>query len=304
LRGSRSAAAIALLLSALAAAGCGLGPGSEVGNVDLTVTRDYGTVSMIHRQVDGVTESDTVMRVLERNADVATRYGGGFVQSVDGLEAEESVDRSLDWFFYVNGVESTVGAADYSLHGGESVWWDYRDWDAAMRVPAVVGAWPRPLLGGYEGKAHPVEVECRGGGSACAEVDERLEDAGIEVSSRPSGDAIRVLVGPWARLRTDSAASQIERGPQASGVFADFRPSGDAYRLVGLGEDGDDAVELGPGAGLVAATRRFEDPPVWVVTGGTEAAVRAAARLLDAAGLRDHYAVAVDGKRETALPVR
>jgi hypothetical protein len=304
LRGPRTAVAIALLLTALAAAGCGLGPGSEVGDVDLTVTRDYGTVPMLHRQVDGVTESDTVMRALERSTDVSTRYGGGFVQSIDGLEAEEAVDRSLDWFFFVNGVESTVGAADYPLHGGESIWWDYRDWTAAMRVPAVVGAWPQPLLGGYEGKVHPVGVECMGGGAACAEVDERLEDAGVKLASRPPDGSIRVLVGPWSRVRTDPAASQIERGPQTSGVFADFRPSAGAYRLVGLDEGGDEAVELGPDAGLVAATRRFEDPPVWVVTGGTEAAVRAAAQLLNTASLRDHYAVVADGKRETALPVR
>src|SRR5215475_8484910 len=112
-----TAVAIALLGAALAAAGCGLGPGSGVGDVELTVTRDYGTVPVLHRQLDDVTESDTVMRALERSADIKTRYGGGFVQSIEGLEAEESIDRSLDWFFYVNGVESTVGAADYPLHG-------------------------------------------------------------------------------------------------------------------------------------------------------------------------------------------
>lgn len=302
--GPRTAVAIALFFSVLAAAGCGLGPGDEVGGVDLTVSREYGTVPMLHRQVGDVNESDTVMRVLERSTDVATRYGGGFVQSIDGLEAEESVDRSLDWFFYVNGVESTVGAADYSLHGGESIWWDYRDWGAAMRVPAVVGAWPQPFLGGYEGKVHPVGVECMDGGAACAEVEARLKDAGIEVSSPPPDGSIRVLVGPWSRVRTDPAAGQIERGPQVSGVFANFHSGGGGYRLIGLDEGGDDALELGQDAGLVAATRRFEDPPVWVVTGGTETAVRAAAYLLDSASLRDHYAVAVDGKRETALPVR
>jgi len=304
LRGPSTAVAVALFFSALAAAGCGLGPGSEVGDVELTVTRYYGTVPVLHRRLDDLTESDTVMRALERKAEISTRYGGGFVQSIEGVEAEESVDRSLDWFFYVNGVESTVGAADYPLHGGESIWWDYRDWGAAMRVPAVVGAWPHPLVGGYEGRARPVAVECMGGGAACAEVDERLQGAGVDVPSRPSSGAIRVLVGPWARLREDPAAGQVEDGPQASGVFADFRPGGGGYRLVGLDEGGDEAVELGPDAGLVAATRRYEAPPVWVVTGGTKAGVRAAAQLLDVAGLRDHYAVAVDGGRETALPVR
>ena len=222
-----TAVAIALLTAAIAAAGCGLGPGSEVGEVGLTVTRDYGAVSMLHRQVDDVTESDTVMRVLERSADVSTRYGGGFVQSIDGLEAEESVDRSLDWFFYVNGVESTVGAADYPLHGGESIWWDYRDWGATMRVPAVVGGWPQPLLGGYEGEAHPVGVECVGGGVACAEVGERLQDAGVKLSSRLPSGSIRVLVGLWSapgRSRF-SAATKASSERWQSNAWGEVAPA-------------------------------------------------------------------------------
>jgi Domain of unknown function (DUF4430) len=299
-----TAVAIALLLAALATAGCGLGPGKGVGDVGLTVTRDYGTVPMLHREVGDVTESDTVMRALERNADVGTRYGGGFVQSIDRLEAQESVDRSLDWFFYVDGVEATVGAADYPLRGGEAVWWDYRDWSAAMRVPAVVGSWPQPFLDGYDGRRHPVAVECLGGGVACATVRARLQSAGASVASGSPDGAIRVLVGPWARVRQDPAAAQVEDGPQASGVFADFNPAPGGYALEGLGEDGRPARSFGAGAGLVAATRRYEAPPVWVVTGSGSAGVGAAAGLLDTAGLRDHYAVAVEGGEETPLPVR
>jgi hypothetical protein len=305
MRGPGTAVAIALLFAALATAGCGLGPGSGVGDVELTVTRDYGAASVLHRQLDDLNESDTVMSALEGSADISTRYGGGFVQSIEGLEAEESVDRSLDWLFYVNGVESTVGAADYPLHGGESIWWDYRDWSGAMRVPAVVGSWPQPFLGGYDGEARPVAVECVGGGTACAEVDEQLEEAGVDVPSHYSpDDAIRVLVGPWARVRQDPAVAQIENGPQASGVFADFQRRGDGYRLIGLDQAGEEARDFGVDAGLVAATRRYEAPPVWVVTGGTGTGVRAAAGLLDAAGLRDHYAVAAEGEEGMALPVR
>lgn len=304
MRGPGTAVALALLFAALVTAGCGLGPGNGVKDAELTVTRDYGTVPVLHRQLGDLTESDTVMRALERNADITTRYGGGFVQSIEGLEAEESVDGSLDWFFFVNGVESTIGAADYSLHGGESIWWDYRDWDAAMRVPAVVGSWPQPFLGGYEGKQRPVAVECLDGGGACNEVEERLEAEGVRVSAQPPSGAIRVLVGPWARVRNDPAAAQVERGPQTSGVFADFHREGSGYRLVGLNEAGDAAVDFGPDSGLVAATRRYEEPPVWIVTGASGAGVRAAADLLDANDLRDHYAVATDGGKETPLPVR
>jgi hypothetical protein len=303
MRGPGTAVALALLLAALAAAGCGLGPGNEVKDAELTVTREYGTVPVLHRRLGDLTESDTVMRALERNAEITTSYGGDFVQSIEGIEGETRSGDRFDWLFYVNGVESTVGAGAYSLRGGESVWWDYRDWSAALRVPAVVGSWPQPFLGGYDGKQQPVAVECLGGGSACEEVGERLEGAGVDVAAQPPSGAIRVLVGPWARLRDDPAAAQVERGPQASGVFANFRREDNDYRLVGLDEAGEETTDFGPDSGLVAATRHYEEPPVWMVTGTSGVGVRAAADLLDANHLRDRYAVAVDGGKETPLPL-
>ncbi len=298
-----TAVAIALLLgAALAAAGCGLGPGPEVGEVSLTVTRDYGAATVLPPQSEQASEADTVMRVLDRSADVSTRYGGGFVRAIEGLSEAARDGRRYDWFFYVNGVESQVGAADFALRGGEAIWWDYRGWSAAPRVPAVVGSWPRPLLGGYEGESRPVALECRGGG-ACPAVRRRLRDAGVSPATAPAEGAIRVLVGPWARLREDPAAAQVEAGPEASGVFADFVPGEGGYRLLGLDEDGEPARDFGPGGGLVAATRRYDAAPVWLVTGATPGAVRAAASLLDTAHLRDRYALATDGARAQALPV-
>lgn len=299
-----TAAAIALVAAAIAAAGCGLGPGKEVAAVDLTVTRDYGAVPVLHRSVGDVTESDTVMRVLERSAKIETSYGGDFVDSIEGLEGEGRSGGYLDWLFYVNGVEATVGAAAYPLHGGESVWWDYRDWSAAISVPAVVGSWPQPLLDGYDGQRHPVAVECLAGGAACGEVRERLVSVGVQVAAGSPSGAIRVLVGPWAQVRRDPAAAQLGDGPRVSGVFAEFRAAGGGYALQGLGEDGGPRRTFGAGAGLVAATRDGGAPPTWLVTGVGPAGVRAAAGLLDAGDLRDHYSVAVEGGERTPLPVR
>ncbi len=300
-RSRGTAVATALLCAALAAAGCGLGPGAGIGGVELTVTREFGATPMLQRTVDA-RESDTVMRLLEANAEIATRYGGGYVQSIDGLAEARRGGRPYDWFFYVDGVESPVGAADYALRGGERIWWDYRDWSATDHVPAVVGSWPAPFADGYEGRAHPVTVECLGGGSACAEVRRRLRAAGAPLQGEGEG-AIRVLVGTWGRVRSDPAAAPIEAGPAASGVFADFVGRAGGYDLVGLDAAGQPGSDLGPDAGLVAATRRYEAPPVWVVTGGTPAAVRAAAGLLDGGDLRDHYAVASEDGKETALPL-
>jgi hypothetical protein len=295
-----TAVAIALLGAALAAAGCGLGPGEEIGDVELTVTRDYGTVPVLHRRVDDVAESDSVVRVLERSADVSTGYGGNFVQSIEGMEGGGA--GANDWFFYVNGLWSPIGAAEYRLDGGEAIWWDYRDWTVGERVAAAVGSWPQPFLDGYEGKRRPTAVVCLEVGPACAAVRQRLGDAGAGLVAGDPPGAIRVLVGTWPRLRGDGDARLLDKGVRESGVFAEFDDGGRAMR--GLDEQGAPGWRFGPDVGLVAATRRELDPPVWLVTGTSPAGVRAAAGHLDAGSLRDHYAVAVEGPRETPLPLR
>jgi Domain of unknown function (DUF4430) len=296
----RGTAVATALLALLATAGCGLGAGAGVGEVELTVTREFGAVPVLRRSLRA-NESDTVMRVLEGSAEISTRYGGGYVGEIEGVEEAQRGGHPYDWFFFVDGVESPVGAADYALAGGERIWWDYRDWSATNHVPAVVGSWPAPFVSGYEGERHPVAVECAGGGEACARVRRALAGAGVAVAAGTPAAAVRVLVGPWQRLRSDPAAALIEAGPEESGVFADFERRPGGYSLVGLDRSGRPSRELGPGAGLVAATRRYGAPPVWVVTAGSAAAVRAAAGLLGAAKLRDRYAVA--GGDGTVLPL-
>lgn len=298
----RGPAIASALLALLAVAGCGLGPGDSLEAVTLTVTHDYGRQRVLEREIGDVRESDSVMRLLEGAARIETKESGRFVTSIEGVAGSEQGGRSFDWLFYVNGVESDVGAAAYDLHGGEAIWWDYRDWTSALHIPAVVGSWPQPFLGGYEGRRHPVAVECMGGGSACGAVRGRLRTAGVALAAGSPAGAIRVLVGPWARVGKDPAAAQLESGAAESGVFAEFG-GGAQPRLEGLDEAGAVAHRFGPSAGLVAATRRYEAPPTWLVTGATPAAVRAAAGLLSTAKLRDHYAVATEDGKETPLPV-
>ncbi|MBN9621610.1 MAG: DUF4430 domain-containing protein, partial [Actinobacteria bacterium] len=161
-RGPAVAIALLLLGAALVTAGCGLGAGNGVGTVDLTVTREFGAVKMSETSAEA-NESDTVMRFLEGNDEIETRYGGGYVKSIDGVSEDERGGHPYDWFFYVNGLESPVGAADVSLKGGEKIWWDIHDWSASQGVPAVVGSWPAPFTTGWEGHDPAVFVECLGG---------------------------------------------------------------------------------------------------------------------------------------------
>jgi uncharacterized protein DUF4430 len=306
----------ALLCAALATAGCGLGPGADVGDVQLTVTREYGAVPVLNGAV-AAKESDTVMRVLEGEAEISTRYGGGFVHSIDGVAEAQRGGDPYDWFFYLDGVEWPVGAAETDLEGGERIWWDYRNWGTTNHVPAVVGSWPAPFSDGIAGVPSPAVVKCEGGGAACEQVRAALAREGGKVVDAQTDDTILVLVGPWGRVRRDPIAQLIEAGPAESGVFADFesgvRPfhgtdgkrtnAVGVFGLMALNQGGEVAKSLGPDAGLVAATSRYGGLPVWVVTGGTEAAVDAAAEALDAGHLRDHYAVAIDHGKTVPLPL-
>jgi len=289
----------ALLCAALATAGCGLGPGADVGDVQVTVTREYGAVPVLDTSVTAK-ESDTVMRLLEGEADVETRYGGGFVHSIDGVAEGQHGGDPYDWFYYLDGVEWPVGAAETDLEGGERVWWDYRGWGTTNHIPAVVGSWPAPFSDGIAGVPSPVVVMCEAGGAACDEVRAALKREGVTITDATTEDSLLVLVGPWERVRRDPIADLIEAGPAESGVFANFQ-AGD--ELVVLDEGGAEVRDLGPDAGLVAATSRYGNLPVWVVTGGTAAGVRAAAGALDAEHLRNHYAVAVEGEKTTPLPL-
>ena len=308
----RRAFAAASLLAVLAAAasGCGFGPGEETASEgSLTVTHDFGAEPIGRKHVAGVSESDTVMRLLQRDFEVETRYGGNFVQEIDGLAGGREGGRRVDWFYYVNGIESGVGAGERKARPGDRIWWDHHDWSATMRVPAVVGSFPEPFLSGSEGRKLPVRLVCLGGEeeAACDEVETRLRDAGITDTARSvleqsaGREVLRVLVGPWSEVRRDTAARKLEAGPVESGVFA--RPARAGDRIELLDAHGRVSRSLGPGGGLLAATRIEAQQPTWIVTGTDAAGVAASAAALTETELEDHFAIAVDQGRTVPLPV-
>jgi Domain of unknown function (DUF4430) len=302
---ARLPATVAAII-ATAVAGCGLGPGEDEGDVELTVTRDYGSEVMLQSS-DSIKESDTVMRVLDRNAEVTTRYGGGFIQSIDGLAGSQSGGRRSDWFFYVNGIESPIGSAEYDTSDGDRIWWDYRDWTAAMRVPAVVGSWPEPFVHGFEGERYSAILVCPPPRVGCDVARDRLGSTGVQLrlpldENPDAPPEVSVIVGPWARIRLMPTAKLLAQEPSDSGVFARFvgakRPL-----LELINQRGQPAGSIGKGGGLIAALRPEDRPPTWVVTGTDAKGVAAAANLLGDQ-LRNHYAVATQpGAGPIGVPV-
>jgi uncharacterized protein DUF4430 len=305
----RALVAALLALLTLVAASCSINAGAEQGPAYLLVTRDFGQQRVLTATEDPIEKGETVMRLLMRNAEIKTRYGGRFVNAIRGIESASRDGGRFDWFYYVNGIEEGVGAAERKVEGNDRVWWDYHDWSGVMRVPAVVGSFPEPFVHGIEGKRFPVRIDCgQDAGDACKGVADKLEQAGIAPSTSAIGAAagkevLRVMVGDWSEVRQDAAAAQIEEGPDKSGVFARFDPAAEGeYQLVLLDPGARVARTLGPGAGLVAATRFEDQAPTWVVTGTDATGVDRAVALLERRTLDSRFALATTGGAPVPLP--
>jgi hypothetical protein len=143
--------AVALAVAALASCG-----GEGEGKATLWITRDAGSRVLLVRQVPA---GLTAMQALHRAADVKTRYAGRFVQAINGIKG--SLSERRDWFYFINGIQADRSAAEYRLHRGDIEWWDYRSWRGNPEYPVVIGAFPEPLIHGFNGKTHPTTVRFR-----------------------------------------------------------------------------------------------------------------------------------------------
>jgi hypothetical protein len=289
----------ALLLLVLA--GCGGGSG---GPVTVTVSQDYGHERVAPPATATATSDDTVMKLTQRSFDVVT--GAGAIQEIDGVSSGRQNGKPVGWFYYVNGIEAS-GAASRKLHPGDRVWWDHHGSEPAVRVPAVVGAFPEPFESGSEGKKLPIRLVCMGVDRSCDEVESRMRAAGVKDLARSNleqsvGEVLRILVGPWHEVRKDIAARTLESGPAASGVFAKPDPSGSRMALLDV--DGAPQQTLGPGSGLVAATRYPDQQPTWLVTGTDDVGVAAAAAAMTEEQLQDHFALAIEAGKGRPLPLQ
>lgn len=257
-------------------------PAADAPAATLVATADYGARDLLSVRVE---PGQSVMRATRGATEVETAYAGAYVSSMLGLGSDRSGTR--DWFFYVDGLVSSVGAKDVELHDGDAVWWDHRDWGDLQEAPAVVGAWPLPW-------ALP-------------------DDRGPQVSADPPLDAplgeagARLVQGdPSFRVRVGASDDIARRDPVWRAALADPDRAGLTVTIA------DGAVTaIGPGGGprtpvpgaraLIAAVPTGtvpEDGALLVVAGLDADAARAAADALarDPGLVRLTYAVALDGE--------
>ena len=216
-----------LALGALALAGCGAatsGPGRGSGRATVWVTGDRGALVLHAAKVP---PGLTAIQGLERVAKVGTRYGGRYVQSVDGVT--EHGRRA--WFYYVNGYLADRSAAEYRLRAGDVEWWDYRAWSDPAQDPVVVGSFPEPFLHGYDGRRRPAVVAALDPGNPLVRaVARRLRGHALLATGRIPPDAnVLFLSGGTTGTRFEAA---MRAGGASPGSPVRMLYLGDMRRLA------------------------------------------------------------------------
>jgi len=209
----RALAALAVLVLL---AGCG-GASGEEGTATLWVTRDRGAEVLLDAEVDA---GQTLMRALASKVDVETRYGGRFVQSIDGVAG--SLEDQHDWFWFVNGYEGDRSASAYRLRDGDVAWLDYRAWEREGEARVVVGAFPEPFLHGYDGKTRPAVVRFEGSRAHAARLGRTIGADSVEPLGTPLPDGANVL--------------ELRDGPDRASAELLGQNAGDPVRLVLSGD--------------------------------------------------------------------
>lgn len=271
--------AVALLVLgavAIGLRGCTLMPwnnetSGEENVVSLYVTRDFGR-QLIESAEVSFRSGDSVMDILARIVDVKTEYGGGFVSAIEGLESTTGAGERMDWFYYLNGALLDVGADDCEVENGDFIWWDYHRWSDSNFIGAVVGAYPRPFIGGYPKERTQTEVVYSGYLESLArEIGLFLAERGATVKSsqelstfvpdRSDGPSMVVVTYEEA-LETDWVM-ELVRESRRTGVSLDLE--GD--QIVPLDSSGEPSpVDEEVVCAVVASASGIGDPcPTWLV---------------------------------------
>ena len=253
-------------------AGCGVGQTGHQAPATLTVTRDFGARVVREVQVkDGAT-----VGALVRGEPRGARF-------VNGVAADD----------------------DTKVHGGDRVWADAAA--AIARTPAVVGSFPEPFLHGIDGKRLPVRIECADArGAACRQVADRLAVLRHPGRARRAADRARAGDPARARRPVERAAPRSGRQRARARAARQRRLRADRARRAHASpcstRAGAPTRTLGAGSGLVAAMKRPDDRPTWVVTGTDAAGVASAARAFEEGTLGHRFALAVSRDLPVALP--
>ncbi len=281
----------------------------------MVVTRDFGRDLILEQEIE-LEAGTSAMAALQMVADVETKYGGGFVSSINGISSEYAGanQSKTDWFFYINGIAGNTGAGDYILRAGDIEHWDFRAWNYHQFVPAIIGDFPQPFQSGYQDKLKPTAVVYEEAFSSEAEaLAERLNKYGVTEISAVRCDLLTdearensnlIIVA----LPDNTLISELNKAHKKLGFYVYF----DQRELITLDAEGSPSWKYSEACGLIQATQNSWNPNgvgsgenvVWMVTGTDVDGARSAAQALvnNDVELRNAFAVVISDNKIMKVP--
>ncbi len=251
-----------------------LGVDNKVGTVKLLVTRNFGSQILFQETVK-VEENWTIMDLLKAKMKVETRYGGGFIDSINGLKSSSAglSGEMQDWFYYVNGICPDVGGLDYKINPGEVIWWDYHVWKAGFANAAVIGCYPEPFLHGYNGQMKTTIIMCL---TDDLERGKRLEQSlkargvkSVKVIQIDEGLLSKrqeptIVLGEWEKLKQIPFMQDFNQAYKRNGTGVHFNEK--KLELIDIQGQ---VVQTREKAGVITAAGSGlgDTCPLWIVSG-------------------------------------
>jgi hypothetical protein len=228
------------------------------------------------------------MEALQQAADIETAYGGGFVNSINGLRSgyTDGHEKKEDWFVFFNGIMAKTGALDYHLGDNDIQFWDYHNWEFRQFIPAIIGAFPEPFRHGYEGSTYKTVVVYQDGwANDAARIAMHLSRLGVADVATCSFTALTkeqkesnnlILLG----TTNFPPIAEMNQVWKRLGFFINAGEN----KLTIYDETGNTLKEYEAGVGFIQATQSLWNPKgigacenvVWMVSGLDEAGCKQA----------------------------
>ncbi len=230
---------------------------AESRQLRILVTRDYGR-EILAEKIVAPSGDDTVMDLMQDNFNVETAYGGGFVNSIDGLKSgyigngnSQKKGTKNDWFYYVNGVMAEIGADQYMCEDVNTVSWDFHDWGGDMYVRTRINAWPDRLEGRRVEIAYGPDFEKEAGKikEAAQKIGGYAVESSVESLDMEDLEKDALFIGEWEDANKNEFIKEVFENRDKAGLYYVFNDEGlllfdNNGELSGISEKGAIAASI------------------------------------------------------------
>ncbi|MCT4604659.1 MAG: DUF4430 domain-containing protein [Marinisporobacter sp.] len=293
--------------------GCGQEASAKNEKVEVIVSRDFGNDTLSKKDVD-FSKDISVMEVMEKDFDIETAYGGGFINGINGLKSEFTGlknKKKVDWFYYVNGILSEVGPEDYYLEPKDLVIWDYHNWDNNIYGSSMIGAYPINFVNGHDGNIYKTEIVTMKSyekqGAILLDYLRKqgvkaIDHVNLENGNLQDVQINSIVIGSWKELKKKKYIKDFYENGNKCGFYFKLDEG-----IKGLNNKGEVLKTYKKGAVITSVVKEYGgSASMWLVTGNDENCIKKATKLLyeNPEKIKGKFSVIVTEKEIINIPIK